>query len=323
VTGSGLKLRLATLDDVGMIADLETARTPDDPRDGDMIAFWWTHPHGGERSMRLVAERDGVVNLFVTARHDTWQKTATRFGRLKVSLHPNSWTDEVFHDGVGAAESWLRSEEARTCVAQVREDLNHELTVLDQMGYREVRRHRFWELDLVAQRDQLLARADRCRAEMRKLGINLITLDQDRDPDALRKLYELDIEATGDIPTTVPFPVPSFDEWSQMYFDNPGIRKDRFWIARMADAIVGMSLIEYPPGRGLPSTEFTGTLPRVRGRGIARALKYETVVQAIALGATRLRTDNDAENAPILHLNAEMGYRAVNPGLELHRDINA
>jgi len=38
-------------------------------------------------------------------------------------------------------------------------------------------------------------------------------------------------------------------------------------------------------------------------------LKYETVAQAITLGVTRLRTDNDSENAPILHLNAEMGDR--------------
>ena len=46
-----------------------------------------------------------------------------------------------------------------------------------------------------------------------------------------------------------------------------------------------------------------------RGKGIARALKCETVMQAIALGVDKVRTDNDSTNAPILHLNEQMGDR--------------
>jgi GNAT superfamily N-acetyltransferase len=59
----------------------------------------------------------------------------------------------------------------------------------------------------------------------------------------------------------------------------------------------------------------------VRGRGIARALKYTTIAQAIELGATLIETQNDAENAPILHLNQEMGYEPVTPVIELHRAL--
>ena len=315
------ELRPATLDDVEMVADLETARVPDEPRDAAMIAYWWTNQLGGERSMRLVAEGGGAINLFVGAGHFMWVEAGARFGWIRVILHPNSWSDAVFRQGIDAAESWLRTEEARTAVTHLREDLKAELTAFEEMGYREVRRQRHWELDLVGRRDQLLATADQCRAHMRKLGISMTTVDQDREPDVLRKVYELDIEATNDIPTTVPNPVPTYEEWLAIYFDNPGIRRDMFWIARMGDAVVGMSLIEYPPGRGVPETEFTGTSPRMRGRGIARALKYETVAQAIALGAKRLRTDNDSENAPILHINAEMGYQPMTPYLELHREL--
>jgi GNAT superfamily N-acetyltransferase len=112
-----------------------------------------------------------------------------------------------------------------------------------------------------------------------------------------------------------------YDEWHHLWFDNPGIRADRVWLAREGDAIVGLSAIEYPPVRGHPWTALTATSRAVRGRGIARALKYETVVQAIALGATRIGTTNDGENAPILHLNAEMGYAPSIPWLELHREL--
>ena len=68
-------------------------------------------------------------------------------------------------------------------------------------------------------------------------------------------------------------------------------------------------------------TALTATSKAVRGRGIARALKYETVAQAITLGATRIGTTNDGENAPILRLNAEMGYTPAIPWLELHREL--
>jgi hypothetical protein len=45
--------------------------------------------------------------------------------------------------------------------------------------------------------------------------------------------------------------------------------------------------------------------------------------QAIALGFTRVMTQNDADNAPILRINAEMGYRLVWQTIELHHRLPA
>jgi len=42
-------------------------------------------------------------------------------------------------------------------------------------------------------------------------------------------------------------------------------------------------------------------------------------MQAIALGVTSVRTDNDGENAPILHLNASMGYTRLKDQIQLMR----
>ncbi|HYM97966.1 MAG TPA: GNAT family N-acetyltransferase, partial [Candidatus Sulfotelmatobacter sp.] len=286
-----------------------------------MIAYWWTHGPSEEKSIRLVDEHAGVIRMFVGAWHWAWRDAERRFGSLCVSVHPEAWSERLYRAGVDRAESWLREEDVETSVARIREDRPQEWQILAADGYAEVRRHRHWELDLVANRADLLARAAQARARMRAQGIELLTLDMDSDPHALRKAYELDLESTRDIPTTVPFPVPSYDEWVRMYFENPGVTKERFWIARIGDEVVGMSLIEFPPGRGVPYTEYTGTSPRFRGRGIARALKYQTVAQAIELGATRIRTDNDGANEPILHLNDEMGYRARTPVIEMHRDL--
>ena len=71
---------------------------------------------------------------------------------------------------------------------------------------------------------------------------------------------------------------------------SPSMREDRFWIARIGDEIVGASVLGYPPVRGIVGTEWTATARSVRGRGIARALKCETLMQAIALGVDRVRT---------------------------------
>ena len=314
-------LRPATLDDAGGVADLETARTPDEPVAGVMTAYWWTHPTEGQKSKRWVGVHNGLINVYVEGAHDAWQEGERRFGWVQASIHPDDWSASLYRDGIAQAESWLSSEDSEVAVATVREDFEHELSELVELGYREERRERYWELDLLARRNELLATAEDTRAEMRRQGIDMLTLDRDNDPATLRKVYELDLAATTDIPTTVPIRMSGFETWYRNYFENPGIRKDRFWIARAGDEVVGMSLIEYPPERGVPATEFTGVSPKHRGRGIARALKYETVAQAIELGATRLRTDNDSANAPILHINAEMGYQPLRPYIELHRAL--
>ena len=107
----------------------------------------------------------------------------------------------------------------------------------------------------------------------------------------------------------------------RFWFSTPTIREDKFWIAREGERVVGTSVLDTPIERGLPSTAFTGTSRAVRGRGIARALKYESMGQAIEDGHTRVRTNNDADNPPILAINEEMGYRPVAPLIELHRKL--
>lgn len=316
-----IAVRPATLDDADAVADLETARIPDQPRDGVMVRYWWTHSPSAETATRWIGLLDGRAAVFIAAGHTPWHEGARRYGWVRCAVHPDVWHGDWYRDGITRGEDWLRSAEAQVATAQARADFTDELEQLDALGYREVRRERFWELDLVGHRDRLLAGAERSRAAMRRQGIKMTTLAENDDEKTLRLVHELDLAATQDIPTTVPLYLPPFDEWLRTYLENPGVRKDRFWIARLGKEVVGMSLIEYPPGRGVPATEFTGTSPRHRGRGVARALKYETVAQAIALGATRLRTDNDSQNAPILHLNEEMGYEPMTPYIELHRDL--
>jgi GNAT superfamily N-acetyltransferase len=318
---TSLELRPATIADGAKLADLETARTPDEPRDPAMLHFRWMSPPAGEVSMRMLAERAGAAIAYLHAGHMPWKETGERFGSMRFILHPNDWTDAHYEQLAEAGEAWVRAEGGEIGVVRVRANINNDIRMLERRGYREVRRGRQWELDLTANRVRLLAGAEQGREHVRKQGVRILTLDRDTDPDRLTKLYQMSTMGEQDIPTTVPMHVMSFDEWRHLWFDNPGTRPDRFWIAREGDAIVGLSAIEYPPTRGVPWTAFTTTARSVRGRGIARALKYETVAQAIGLGVERIRTQNDGENAPILHLNEQMGYAPIDPVLELHREL--
>jgi GNAT superfamily N-acetyltransferase len=55
-------------------------------------------------------------------------------------------------------------------------------------------------------------------------------------------------------------------------------------------------------------TGYTCSHPDYRGRGIAWAVKLQSLAQAIELGIPFVRTANDSENAPMLHINETLGY---------------
>jgi mycothiol synthase len=316
-----LQLRPATLEDARLVSDLETERDPDAPADPVLIRHWWRMADELEHAARFIAVRDGEAIAFAGAAHHRWDPTEKRYGTIRVALRGNAWSEERFGQLVQAAEGWLRDQGAGTSVARVREDFPRDLDALQRRGYAENRRMRVSELDLTAHRESILATRDRCRREMREQGVAMTVLSEDGDPDKYRKLYAMVTESERDIPTTVPWRELDFGEWKTFWFTNPAIREDRFWIAREGDRIVGTSVLDTPVIRGLPWTAFTGTSRAVRGRGIARALKYESMAQAIEAGYTRVRTNNDADNPAILRINEAMGYRPVAPLIELHRAL--
>src|SRR5438445_151072 len=66
---ANLELRPASLDDAAMVADLETARNPDEPRDPAMFRFWWSASPPDEVFTRQIAVRDGVAHAYLYAAH--------------------------------------------------------------------------------------------------------------------------------------------------------------------------------------------------------------------------------------------------------------
>jgi hypothetical protein len=302
-----MTLREAKLTDAEFVADMDTAIRPDDPRDPVTLKDYWRNGEENTKVERFIAEIGGAPVGFAHQRHALW-KTPKRYGNVSGDLMPSHRTPARMDALFAAMEERSRADGTQTFTTWCWEDDKVRRGVTEARGYVEERRQRFWELDLVANRAKLEAMAAESRAKMRETKIRILTIDRDTDPEKWKKLWQMSEEAIYDVPTTVPYTGMSFDDFMK-WMRSPGLREDRIWIARDGDAILGVSILSYPPKRGVVSTDWTGVARAGRGRGVARAVKCETVMQAIALGVDRIRTDNDFKNAPILHINETMGYK--------------
>jgi GNAT superfamily N-acetyltransferase len=309
-----LTYRPVTLDDAPFAADVLTARFPDRPRDPVMMRYAWEHLHTTDVQERFIVQTQGEAIGFAGHSHPAWEAAPKQWGRVFAELLLTQGAPERVAAAYRFTEERAKDSGVQLFRANVREDDASGMEIVTALGYRRDRYEKFWELDLEAKREHLLTMAERSRARMREQGILVYTLDREHDPQAMRKLYNTTVEAGRDVPTTVPFLPEPFEDFANWMTRAPGIYPERIWIARLGENLVGLSLLLYPPVRGAVETSWTGTARSIRGRGVARALKLETVVQAISLGVKRVETDNDSANAPILHLNEEMGYDQI-PGV--------
>ncbi len=302
-----LDLRPATLDDDGLYADMYTETHPDDPEDPTLMRHWWSTQDPADTAIRYIAMRGPKPVGYAFWQHPSWKKMPQRFVRLNADLHPDFREPRRMDALYAALEPAAKAGGGVKATVWAWEYDTFRAEALAARGYTEERRARFWQLDLVEGKERIAKMAAESRERMKREGIRVLTLADDTDPEKMRKLKRMSDEAEQDVPTTIPHVMSDYTEWLK-WFDSPGLRPDRIWLAREDDDIVGISMLSYPPLRGVVSTDWTGTARKVRGRGVARALKCETLMQAIALGVDRVRTDNDSANAPILHINASMGY---------------
>ena len=315
-----LTLRPATIDDAEAVADAATALRPDDPMDPLILRHHWLARDSGDVVQRFAVLAGGRVVGACTQAHSDWARVETRYGRVEVILRPDVRSEAALTWAFDRIEDRSREDGTEILRTWGRDDDTQLLDLLARRGYRVDRRQRYWELDLAASRERVLQETNVARARVAAQGVRLLTLADDEHPERYRQLYELDAEGDQDVPSTVPYVPQSFDAFMK-WFDDPGLHPDRLWIAREGGRIVGLSVLSYPPIRGHVSTDWTTTLRSVRGRGIARALKLETVVQAIDLGIERVLTDNDSQNAPILHLNEQMGYHRITGAVSLLKPV--
>lgn len=309
----GLRFRAAELADARLYAELSLQHRPDEPADPQVALYRWANPTPGFNRERFIVEHSGRPVGFARHMEADAELDSERNGHVEAFLTP-AWSSR---DRLTAMFEFLheraRSAGVRIFNAGIDEDDLLTATVLEAMGYQRDRVARAWELDLVENAERLLGLAARADGGMRSRGIRCHALADDPDPNAFEAYYEAWAEAVEDVPHTAPFHRPDLAEFKR-WMESPDCSPQWVFVAREGDRLVGMSSLLFPPTRGNVWTGFTGVVRDRRGQGIGRAVKLAILKQAIQHRVACVRTDNDSTNAPMLHINEELGYQRI-PGL--------
>jgi mycothiol synthase len=313
---STVTYRPATLDDAELASDLMSAAYPAMTHDPLMLRYRWKYQRSGFESQRFIAEREGRPIGFLSWIHGPWAQVPDRHCEVEV------WLDREELDVARLLEMWrwisdcAVAEGSSLLLAYCAEDEPEMLESLARLDFKRERLEKVWELDLQHHSSRLLEEAAESRERMSHEGIVLTTLADWSDGERLRKLHELDALTRQDIPTSLPILRESFEDFVRRT-NGPDRRADRYWVALDGDRPVALSYLRFPPVRGTIWTGYTCSHPDYRGRGIARAVKLQSLAQAVELGVPLVVTDNDAENAPMLHINERLGY-VRRPGFVEH-----
>jgi RimJ/RimL family protein N-acetyltransferase len=306
--------RPAGLDDAALAADLMTAAYPTWAQDPIVTRYRWGRIKHGWSAGRFIAEIGGRPAAFVDWLHGPPDQDPDRHCEVSVYLDQ----EELNVDRLMELWRWVANQAeatgSRILEAYAGEDEPEMLETLALSGFETDRREKVWELDLREHGDRLSREAREAKAA--QAGIALLTLADWPDPDALVKLHALDGATRDDIPTSFPNLPETFEDFARRV-DAPDRPHDRFWIALDGDRPVAMSYLKFPPVRGTVVTGYTCCDREYRGRGIARAIKLQSLAQAVEHGVPLVYTDNDSENAPMLHINERLGYRS-RPGFVSH-----
>ena len=313
-TESRLTARPLEPDEVAFAAAAVAAVQPHHPWHADeLLSDWRTSDRMG-RARRLAVERAGRPAGWVSA--TMWDAATEGQGTLMVFL-PGSASGHL-DQAWSLAEGAGREIGVRLARARAWEGDAVTLAVLERRDWERRRRQRFWRLELGGQRERLAVLLDAARRRVEAAGLRITTAAELGGEAIYPELHRLDDTASRDVPQDVPHVPLPYDVWLD-WMRPPAVLPERLWVATSAGRPVGLSYLDY---RATPvSTGFTGVLREHRGNGVARALKLETLVQAIELDVAAVETDNDFENAPILHLNEELGYREVAGLLTLHKRL--
>jgi RimJ/RimL family protein N-acetyltransferase len=312
--------RSATLDEAELASDLMSAAYPAMTHDPVIQRFRWENLRQGYEAGRFIAEGEGKPIAFLAWLHGPWAKLPERHCEVEV------WLDRARLDERLLEEMWSwigdRAVEqgSRMLLGYCAEDEPEMLEALAALGYGRERTEKVWELDLGKRGPRLVEEAEDARDSMDREGIRFTTVADWRDEDKFHKLHRLNERTIQDVPHSLPI-VPEVFEDFMKRFHAPDRRLDRCWIALDGDRAVAMTYLKFPPVRGTIWTGFTCTDREYRGRGIARAVKLQSLAQAAELGVGVVQTDNDSENAPMLHINERLGYVRRPGWVEHHKRV--
>ena len=210
-------------------------------------------------------------------------------------------TDEVERFSATAGVRWLETETRESELAAAQ-------PLLRTRGFKELERY---QTSRQQPRTADLSTLDQLRSRLRNHGIETIALPDVDGEHTRQELYRCNTAIWRDMPheAHVDWEDPPLETFTRSIFERPSVLLDSFFVARDGDHIVGLSyLLRRPDGDA--EVGDTGVLRSHRRRGIARVLKMLVTRYAAQRGISYVYTDNRADNAAMLAINRELGFKA-------------
>jgi GNAT superfamily N-acetyltransferase len=264
--------------------------------------------HGRFFRARIVADEEGCIVGSVEVNHRPSRFHPDRYA-FDVWVLPDrrrrGHGSALYEAGVGL----LRERNALAATAGVKESMTDGVEFTRKRGWVEVKRD--WESRLVVAGfdfGHFAGAAERVATQ----GIRISTYADElaRDPETPRKAYELTDDCRRDVPAMDAPTDVTFEEWKKDWIEAPSFLPEAFFVAIDRDGRwLGMSNLQ----RSIEDPSFiwqglTGVRREARGKGLAMALKLETVRHAQRLGVDHIKTWNDQRNRPMLAINEAMGF---------------
>ncbi|WP_330176553.1 GNAT family N-acetyltransferase [Streptomyces sp. NBC_01498] len=288
-------VRDARPEDAGAVVRVRRAAAPYLITTEESVDFTARSANPAAKYRLLVAEDDGEV---IGAAHVALLYDSGEPGRARLTPHvrPDRTGRGAGSAILRAGERHLAAEGATTVYAWV-DASPASLGFAERRGYTPLRTAHYLGLDLSAARVP--------EPPPLPAGCALATAaDLAGDP---RPLFEADAEVTADEPNDTVTELDDYEDWLGHTWNHPSLDRDLSTVVTAGGRVVAFAMA-YTDGATRYLSAMTGTVRAHRGRGLAKAAKIHSLRRARAAGFRDAFTNNDAENKPMLAVNAWFGY---------------
>ncbi|ULH14902.1 GNAT family N-acetyltransferase [Deinococcus sp. KNUC1210] len=275
----------------------------------ELLNFDRDQQNAGSRHARFLALTPGEELAGFAAYSQSLGQFHPRRFRLELIVAPE-WRQQ----GIGAAlYAWAETQLLALDVLVLRSDVSEADEAAQrfarQRGFAEERRTWVSSLDVTHFDDAPYAGLE---ARLLAGGLQLLSaadLARQHPDDWHARMHTLFSEVRLDVPRTDPATPISLEQYREWILDDPGFLPQAFVLAQtLGGELVGQSdLYRSQNSRDL-FIGLTGVKRAWRGLGLATALKLRGVQYAQAQGVTRIWTDNESSNAPMLRVNERLGF---------------
>lgn len=298
--------------DFPRVAEIITAVEPEWPVTAGMLEHWDKNHDPKYYRAEFVAELDAQVVGLGSIGEDRWAYEPGKFV-FGIQVHPEFWGQGVGRAIYDHLIEHVQPMNPALLQAGTLENRPRARAFLERRGFLETWRR--YESRLETQ-DFDFSPYAHLAERVKGAGLEIKSwAELFADPDAPRKLWELDWLLFQDVPMGLKFVKRDLEQWIKEEIQDPHFAPQACFIALdpnrddpLTGSYVGYSQLTRNPG-GFWGINMTGVLREYRGKGVAKALKLEGIRYVKEHGGEQIRTTNDPPNISMLVMNRELGFQ--------------